>query len=473
MKRVLSNTLALFSSKAAMLLASLALAAILARRLGPDRYGDFRTAFSLCALLGVLIELGMDKIAIRECSIHNLRARAWVGTALSLKLLFSVLGMLLALGAVFFFGYQRRLAPLIFIGIGVYAASALANSLVVVFRSHEVMGREALIKTSKSLLLLGLVFLGARSALGTAFFYLLSALFQVVFSWFLVRRLFFPPAFLLERDLARRLAGGGLLLALAVFFNSFQEIIRVIVYWKQGAAAAGCYSAGASFFQALEGLVPLSLAGALFPLVCRLRRAGSGSVAGIYRRCGNYLFIIALPFAVVSLVLAPRLCVFFFGSAFAASASTARVLGVVALLMVQNYLFFDLMVATGKERLFAAVMAVGALINAALALFFVSLFGLAGAAAGAGIAQLVLCLVFFRILRRDLAAASPLRLLRPLPGAAALAASLWGLEALGLPLPLILLPGLLLYAGGLVILRALGREDWALLKEIFPGGRRG
>lgn len=473
MNKIVSNTFALFSAKSVMLLASLALAAILARRLGPEGYGDFRAVLSLCALLGVVIELGLDKVAIRECSVDRSRARIWVGTTLLIKIVLALAAGLTALIVIAPSGRYRPLAPVIFLGLGIYAVSGLANTLTVVFRSREVMGLEALVKTAKSLFLLALVYFLARSVASAAWIYFFSALFQFVFSWLLVRRLFFPPAICWEGEAARRLIRGGALIALAIFFNSFQDVVRLIVYWRSGAAAAGYYSAGASFFQALEGLVPLSLVGALFPAACRLRATDRNAFSGVYRRSAVYLQMAALPFAVISLVLSPRLCGYFFGPSFTAAAGVVRVLGIVSLLMVQNYLLFDLMVAAGKERLFAGVMGAGALINAASAFFLVAPFGPAGAAAGAGLAQLFLFLVFLRLLRDDLCVRSLAPLLHPLPAAAAMAAALWGLSRSGWPLPLVLLPAFLVYGGGLIVSGALNRDDWNLLRGIITLGKGG
>lgn len=470
MNKLVANAFSLFSAKVVLLLASLALAAILSRRLGPAGYGDFRSLLSLCALLGLALELGMDKIAIRESSAAPPRTPLWVGTALSLKSLFALSVALCALVFLPRLVPGRRPLPLVFLGLGIYAVTGLANTLTVVFRSRERMGLEALSKTAKSLFLLALVFLLARSVASAAWVYFVSALFQLALSWELVRRLFFPPVFRWEGAASRRLIRGGALLALAVFFNSFQDVVRLIVYGKSGAAAAGYYSAGSSFFQALEGLVPLSLAGALFPLVCRLRSSDRDAVARIYRRSRGYLYLLALPFATASVLLAPRLCAFFFGGSFAEASGVVRALGVASLPMVQNYLLFDLMVASGREALFAATMGAGALLNAGAAYLLAGPFGPAGAAAGSALAQLFLFLLFLRLLKDELPAAAPLSLLRPLPAAAALGLVLWGLNRCGWPLPLVVSAALLVYGLGLAASGALTREDWALLRSGLSGG---
>jgi len=257
-------------------------------------------------------------------------------------------------------------------------------------------------------------------------------------------------------------------MALAIFFNSDLEVSRIILPRLAGPRQAGFFSAGVSFYQAVELLIPLSLAGALFPLLSRLYRQDRDQLGKVYLRAGKYLYLISLPLTIFCLATADQIVILFFGADYLPSAGTVRVLGVVMILMLQNYLLFDMMVAVRQEKKFALIMGVSFLINLGGAVILIKLWQAAGAAAAIGLAQLFSGLVFILSLRRNYRTSELLsRLIRPLPAALALVILICWERYLGFPFGIILISGLVVYLLALFPCRVWEAEDRRIARTVI------
>jgi O-antigen/teichoic acid export membrane protein len=375
-KRLTGNTAALILSRGIRLLLSMAIGVVLARYLGELHYGNWTVARSLSSLLTILCALGMSQIAIRECAHRPGEIGRYLGTVLTLQVAFSAGSVLIALLMVYGLGYRAEIAWLVFIALGIYILSALGSNFVIQFRSREKMGYEAAANTSKDLALMFLVFLAVYLGWGVvriAFLYLLATVWFVFFAWSLAVKKFPGTRFQFDRSLVGRLILGGLPLGLAVFFNSFHEVNRIILQKTVGSAGAGQYSVATLPYLALESTVIIAMMGALFPLLSRLYRSDRDRLVKISRSLSRYFFILSLLLALYCFFLGDELILLLFGAQYLDAIPVFKLLGLVILLMPQNYLLFNTMVASRKEWFFALTVGLAALVNA-LGVFFFSRF---------------------------------------------------------------------------------------------------
>jgi len=472
-RRVAGNTAALSLSKVIRLSISLALSVILVRYLGPEHLGNWAAARSLCALAAVLISLGMSNIAIRECAPRLNDTRRYLETLLSLRLIFSLIAAGGVLILVKFFGYRAEIAHLVFIALGFYIFNALGEAFVVPFRCWEKMGYEAVINIFKDLLLMLLVFLAVYLRWGVlriAYLYLGANLFYLFFSWLVVRTEFFRPRLSLDLSLARHLLIAGFPVGIAIFFNSYHDISRIIIQKVLGSSAAGYYSAAVLPFIALESTVVISLMGALFPLIARLHVSDQNRLLTIYQRVSKYLYLISLGGAVFCLLLSDELVALFFGAAYIDSAGVLKMLTPAIVLMFQNYLLYNAMVASRREKLFALIIGGSALLNA-LGVFLLSKsLGIEGGALALGSANLFSLVFFSLILRRKYGRIPLTRVrFRPLASAVVAGALIWWEKSLNFPLGVMIISGIVAYGLLIFSFGVFTPEDRTLFKSVFPG----
>ncbi|MDP8235183.1 MAG: oligosaccharide flippase family protein [Candidatus Erginobacter occultus] len=376
-KRLTGNTAALILSRGVRLLLSMAIGVVLARYLGDLHYGNWSVARSLAALLTILCSLGMSQIAIRECSPRPREIGRYLGTVLIIQVFLSAGSVLAALVLVYGLGYRAEIAWLVFIALGIYLLSSIGSNFIIQFRSREKMGYEALANSVKDLALMLLVFFAVYLGWGVvriAFLYLLATAGFVVFAWYLAVKKFPGTRLRFDRGLVGLLIVGGLPIGLAVFFNSFHEVTRIVLQKTVGSPGAGQYSVATLPYLALESTVIIAIMGAIFPLLSRLYRSDRDRLVKITRTLSRYFYILSLLLVLYCFFLGDELILLLFGEQYLDAIPVFKLLGLVILLMPQNYLLFNAMVASRKEWLFALVVGAAALLNGAGAYIFSSLF---------------------------------------------------------------------------------------------------
>jgi len=493
-KRLTGNTAALILSRGIRLLLSMAIGVVLARELGALHYGNWSVARSLASLLTILCSLGMSQIAIRECSHRTGEIGRYLGTVLSLQGLFSVLSFLAALLLVYGLGYRSEIAWLVFISLGIYNFSALGTNFVIQFRSREKMGYEAAANTGKDLALMFLVFLAVYLGWGVvriAFLYLLATVWFFGFAWFLSRTRFPDTRLRFDRSLVRPLIVGGLPMGLAVFFNSFHEVTRIVLQRTAGSGGAGQYSVATLPYLALESTVIIAMMGAIFPLLSRLYRTDRDRLVKITRTLSRYFYILSLLLVLYCFFLGDELILLLFGEQYLDAIPVFKLLGLVIILMPQNYLLFNAMVASRREWLFALIVGLAALLNALGVFFFSSLFsrfspapvigsygpgsgirliGIAGAPVALFAAQLFLLAVLARILRREYRRGLLARGLgRPLLAAAATGGLIRWQGLLAFPPGVVLATSAVVYAVLLYVLGTFTNQDRSIFRQLLSG----
>ncbi|HDL64680.1 MAG TPA: flippase [Proteobacteria bacterium] len=496
-RRVAGNIIALVTGKGIRLLVSLVLGVLLARYLGDLHYGNWTVARSLCALLTILTGLGMSKIAIRECSSRPDEAGRYLNTILVLRLIFSLASILVALLLVYGLGYRAEIAYLVFVALGIYILSSLGEVFVIQFRSHEKMGYEAVVNISKDIFLMLLVLLAIYLQWGVlriAFLYLGATVFYLVISWIMVAKKFSSPRLSLDPPLARHLVLAGIPIGLAVFFNSFHDVTRIIVEKTIGASAAGNYSVAALPYMALESTVVISLMGAIFPLLSRLHLSDRLGLIGLYRRMSRYLFMLSLLVALYCLFLGDELILILYGKDYLNAIPVLKILGLGVVLMFQNYLLFNAMVACGKEKIFALVLGLGALINGLGVILFTGILSrldqtivIGGSASGVGIrlipvtggpialimAQIFILVVLSIILRREYKRGIIFsRFYGPVVAAVLTGGLIRWEGVISIPIGAILISSAVVYGLLLVVLRSFDRTDLDIFKTLISANQK-
>ncbi len=491
-KRLTGNTAALILSRAVRLALSMALGVVLARYLGEYHYGNWTVARSLAALLAILCSLGMSQIAIRECSPRPGEIGRYLGTVLSLQGFFAVGSILAALALVYGLGYRAEIAWLVFIALGIYLLSSVGTNFVIQFRSREKMGYEALANTGKDLTLMFLVFLAVYLGWGVvriAFLYLLATAGFVCFAWFLAVKKFPGTRIRFDRSLVGPLVVGGLPIGLAIFFNSFHEMTRIVLQRTVGSSGAGQYSVATLPYMALESTVIIAMMGAIFPLLSRLYRDDRDRLVKITRTLSRYFFVLSFLLALYCFFLGDELILLLFGEGYLDAIPVFKLLGLVILVMPQNYLLFNAMVASRKEWLYAVILGLAALFNALGVYFFsrvfarlspapvigaygpgtgIRLLGVTGGPVALFAAQLFLLVTLASILRREYRQlVLSYDLWRPALAAAATGGLIRWQGLIGLPPGVILLTSAVVYGVLLYALGTVTERDRSIFRQLL------
>lgn len=463
-RRVAWNTAAQGAGKAVILTIGLASVVITTRYLGATGYGKVALAFAFIQMLGILADVGLLTVVVREISRDPASTDRLVGNALVLRLVLSL--ALLALAALaslaLSWDTQVRVAVLI---AGVPFVLGLVNSaLVAVLQARlrmdravvaDVIGRAA---SFAALVLVVTLDAGFYAVVATA---AVGALATLLVTWAIVFREARPRP-RAERAVWRRLLVlalpvGAALAVSELYFRLDTLLVSVFRPYDE----VGLYALSYRMVE-LIGILPAIVMTSVFPLLARYLQESRELAARTVDAAGDLFVAIGAPIAAGGLVVAPELVRLIGGDEFAGSAGPLRLLLFAIVLAFVSGLFGHALIAGGRQgsalRLGIAALVFNLVLNVAL----VPPFGIEAAAAVALASELLLVSGGLVLVRRDLGLRPHFRLLWRATAAAAVMAAVLALVS-ELSLALLLPLGVVLYAAGLWLL---GGLDPRRLREL-------
>jgi O-antigen/teichoic acid export membrane protein len=465
-RRVARNTALQLAGKAAVLVVGFASVAVTTRYLGAAGYGKLALALAFVQTFGVLADVGLLTVVVREISRHPERTDVLVGSTIALRLGLSLVVVALAGLAALALPYDEQVRVAILIAGGSLVLGLVNTALVAVFQARLRMGRAALSEVAGRLAAFGA--LATVAALDLGFYAVVAtaavgAAVSLCVSWVLLRPLARPrpsidvPAWRLLLKAA--LPVGAALAVTEVYFRADTFIISLFRDYDE----VGAYSLAYRVVELLA-VFPAVLMTSVFPLLSRYLKESAELASRTVDAAGDVLLVVGAPVAAGGLVVAPELVRLVGGDDFAEAADPLRILLVAGALAWVSGLFGYALIAAGRQSsaLRLGLIALG--LNLALNLALVPPFGVDAAAAVALASELVMVAGGLVLVRRHVGLTPRFRLAwRALLAAAVMAAVLAALpvEALAIVLPL----GALLYAGALYAVGGVDRHALEALRQ--------
>jgi O-antigen/teichoic acid export membrane protein len=382
-RRVAVNTGAQIAGKAAVLALAAVSIAIITRYLGPTLYGRYALALAYIQLFGVLADVGLFAIVVREISKRPEETSRLVGNAMTLRALVSLVVVVLALLVSLALPYTPQVRVAIVIAAVPFVLGLLQHSLVTVFQARlrmdraaiaDVAGRAAALATVGGVILLdgGFYLVVASAAVGAAVALALSAA--------LVRPLA-AIRFAAEPAVWRILVVAALPLGIALTLNEvyFRADTLIISLYKSD-RQVGLYALAWRVYE-LVALVPAVLMTSVFPLLSRYVEESEERARRLLQAASDVLWSLGLPLAAGGIVLAPGIVELAGGSSFAAAAEPLRLLLPAGALAYVNGLFGYALIAKNRQRDALWLNVVGLVLNLSLNFALVPRYGIVAAAA--------------------------------------------------------------------------------------------
>lgn len=378
----------------------------LIRYLQPSGYGDYVFVLSFAALFGLLSDLGLAKIAVREISRDESASGTTLGTAIVARLALAVVAAILAQLALLAIGARAEIHLAAAVASLLYVTEAFL-SVVALFEVRLEMQYEALVQVVAqaidTVLILALVASGAALvqlvaapvASGAVGCVLALALARGRYGARLdldVRRIGY---------LVREAAPIGITLVIAVAYLKLDSVFLGLLATPTDVGLYG------SAFRPIEYLLLASgvLVTPLFPLLARWHARDAGRFALVYRRGMDALVALWLPVPVLLVFVARPLVTTVFTEPFAPAALPLQVLGAGLVLMsVSAWQGFALL-AAGRQRITVVYDAIALVLNVALNLALIPSLGYMGAAIASFATSVFVVVASTFVVRRVLALA--------------------------------------------------------------------
>jgi len=470
-RRIARNTTMLALADGMNKLMLFAFFLVAARHLGVQQFGILSFAIAFVTMLSVLTDLGLGTVTVREIARDRSVARQIVSTAVTIKLIASLLVMGLIAAGVRLLGYPGSTSLIVCV-CGLFAvASAFAQYFGLVFQGFERMEFTALGRVVQTLVLIAGALVLSRGPASTfryATLYAIAGLVSAGFSYLVCAIAFVRPYVSMDLAEWRRAISPALPVGIASMFVVFY-------YWNgstllsklKGDAAVGNYNAA---FRLVTGLsfVCFAFTGALLPFFSRLFRATPQRLEKVLEASMRYTMILALPLAIFGATLSGTIVGVLYGHAYNDAAQILRVLAVWGGCACMNSLLSTFFISIDRSRTFVIQTGIALGTNVILNVALIPGLGALGAAISILVAE-TSSLAFYLVQLRSVSGSmrvGPIMTTMLGGGASAVAGSSVALLVARRYPMVSLLTGPLLFALLLVTTGTVRKEDWGFLRRM-------
>jgi O-antigen/teichoic acid export membrane protein len=377
------NSFFAFLSQVIRIVTTIVLFIGIARFYGVDSFGQFATAHTLSTIFLLLADFGFDSLLATEIARNREHATQLTSKYFSIKILFIFSATLL----LFIFPYIHQFSPatntLIQI-FSLYVLSASLNSFFfALFKGFEEFSHETWISFVINLLLLILlVILGlfhvALSYIALCF--VMTRFLGIAFSIPIARRLVNFRIFHLDfkdcRNLIKRVVVFGLQYVFGNLFFLFDTVLLALL----------CSDREVGIYQSAFKIVTLSLiipdiaVNTMMPVLTRFHRDDVEKWNNYGRLLYKILFLVSLPVALIMFVFADQIIQFLYGGAYLEAIQILRFFSMVILIRYGADAYALMLTTSQRQFVRMLIVVAGTLINIALNIWLIPLYGVWGTA---------------------------------------------------------------------------------------------
>ena len=466
MNRIFKNTSSLFSAHLIGRLGSLVITVwLMPRYFSESELGGYFVAIALTNLIAILTELGIQNPLIREMTLHLEQTRHYLGNALIVRGILSILAYSLMLISGTFLYAPIIVEMIIFLGLA-EIANSVAQLYRCVFRAYEEMKYEAFTVVAERgvfLFVSGAAILFGYGLVTICQIMLVAGGINLILSVGFTRFRFTLLRFQPSRETVKVLMQQALPFAIGNLFNLLYFRVDAIMLSKlssEGVDANTWYGLAYTIVNAFTILPGAFMMGAMFPVLSRAWEREKGRFPSAYTFGMRWMILCGLPFAVGLSTLSPEIAAVLFPTY--TSAQVNKIAIALQWLSWSGGLIFITTVvlavlrATDKRRAFSVLMGTTALLNICLNLYLIPRLSHVGAAIAMVISEAYILVVGLGYISRNIVKFRETSgIIRTLLKAGTLAAVMGiGLVLLkGFLSVWVLIPlAVLFYAGGIAVL---------------------
>jgi O-antigen/teichoic acid export membrane protein len=328
-KKVIKNSLWLFVQPLIFNIISIFVVGYIARTLGKEDYGKFLFAFAFVAMFAPFGNMGSRAIAVRVIAEDRSRGKIFLGKVFVYRLFFILLASGAILIVINLLDYPSATRAVVYIATVALVLNTVSSIPQDAFQAYENMQYISYMNfvTGAFITVLSVVvlFAGYRLIAITSVYMLGSLLGCIVGVYYLFRKGLVPTA---EIDFSvwKQIFLEGSVFFYPALFGTIGMRIGVVLLSKMaGDASVGVYGAANNLVERVN-VIPDSICTAFFPAMALAFKNSKSDARDLYQKIFLYLFLIGLPIAVGSTILARPIIHLIYGDIYAPSAFILQIL---------------------------------------------------------------------------------------------------------------------------------------------------
>lgn len=471
-QRIARNTAILTVAEVVTAVINLFFTMYVARYLGAEGFGVLSTALAFTALFGVFTDVGLNTLATREVARNKAMAPKYLGNIASMKIILNVLTLILVGSTINLIDYPTETKIVVYF-IALYLIIDAFNQMFYsIFRAYEKMEFVTLGRVLNAILMLsGALFAVSRGFSITAFALTYAAASASTFILnFGVSTTSFTR-FKVEHDFAfwraaiREAWPFGLV---AIFAGIYFWISSVMLSLIQGDKAVGWFNTAFRLVFSLA-IIPNIYFSAAFPVMSQFYLSSKDSLRFLFERSTRYMFILAVPIAIGTSILAPRAINLIFGAEYSNSVGVLQVLVWAVAIVFVTTGYIQLFASVNKQIIVTIMTGICAVVNVVLNLILIPKYSYIGASIATlatELTSIIIAIYFSSKIGQGLSGKAIISIFLKALGASTVM-GLFVFWQKNLNLWLLIPSSALLYFTVLFIIRGIDAEDYGLLKQVF------
>jgi len=381
-QRIARNTTLLFLSGIAGFVLGFFFTVYVARYLGAEGYGVLSIAFAVTAIFGVLTDIGLSTLMIREIARDKTLARKYVSNIAVLKVVLVIITYgLIALTAQLAHYPAETVRAVYLIGVSTILG-AFTTMFYGVFRAYERMEFIALGQVLGGALMLGGAFWAGShhySVAGFASIYSIGAAIILGYCFVVSAAKFVLPGIEVDIGFLKEALKKAWPFAVStIFLTLYYSIDSLMLQSMKGNEAVGWYSAAYRLIAFLS-FIPSAYFAAVFPIMSRFHITSQDLLKFTQERSLKYMLILGIPIGVGTTILASKIILLIYGVGFTNSTIALQILVWSMVFMFINGVFGQLLNSVNKQVVATYITIGCAILDVVLNVILIPRYSLTGA----------------------------------------------------------------------------------------------
>jgi len=467
-RKIAKNTGVIIAGNVIFRLVSLFVVIYLARYLGTAGFGKYSFVFAYLAFFGIITDLGLQQILVREMARKPSTAPKLIGNAYVIRLLLTLSAVVLSIIIITLLPYPADTTHYVYIASFTLLFISFSDFYATIFQANLVMEYNVIAKLTFKFVSAGLI-LWIIFSHGTLVHVMIALVFsegiKTLLSYSFSRK-FVRPSFAIDFGLWRHLLKECLPLALtSVIAIIYYRIDVVMLSMMKGDVPVGIYSAAYRLCEPFP-LIPYALMMSLFPLMSIYFKESDERLMKVYRLAIKYILIIMLPIAVGVTFIADKVILLVYGAEFASSTIALQILIWAILFGSMNSVMLNLLVAIDRQTLNAWTVGLGAVVNIILNFILIPIMSFTGAAITTVVTNAVICVVCFYFVSKYLQMI-PVWKTAVGPVAACIVMALFLFYCSNINLLLLIPIAVVVYFVILLGLKVFDKDEWNIIRSVI------
>jgi O-antigen/teichoic acid export membrane protein len=382
-QRYLRNTGWLFFGRFVSLSISFFVGTLIARHMGPSTFGSFSYILSFVGLFSFIASLGIDSISQRELLRNSSKENEILGTSFILKLLGAFAAVLMISASSFFISHDETTMLLIFLFSLTLLPQAF-NVIDIYFQSKVLSKYSVTSQIIANVVSAILKIVGIIMYAGVTWFisvYIIES-FLVVLILLAVFKKYgkHPQQWKFKSSLALSLLKDSWLIMLSsAAVLIYLKIDQVILKFMLDDTAVGLYSAAVRFAEVWY-FIPTLICTSLFPAIINAKKISEELFLVRMRRLYSFMFYFSLIISIPIYFLSPLLIQVIFGGDYSAAAGVLKIYMWASIPIFIWTTTWQYLIAQNQQKISVISSLCGAVLNVALNILLIPIYGINGAA---------------------------------------------------------------------------------------------